>query len=309
MTRKIDRRRFLGFGAGAVALTGLSIIGCGDSRESFILSGPSSTGGNGLQPRVVDQEILAFSSTGETYSLNLQDFTVARLGPNGEVIWRVGGLGDGDGLFNFPVALGSDSQGNIYVADRGNGEVDVLDPEDGSLIRTFGDPSLFTARDLAIDPVEGLIFVADGSNHRVAVFDLDGTLLRSIGSFGQDGDDELNFPSGVALAPNGELHVLDSGNGEVKVFTTEGQFVREYGSFGTELGQFQFPRSVDVSANGESFVADAVGGFVTRFSTSGTALDRFQPVSPSGVPVQPLYLSISPANVLVVTGTPDFVPA
>ena len=295
---KLNRRQFLGASSAAVAWAGLSLVGCG-SGENPVPSLTSTPSGS--QTVVVQGELLAFDLTGTSYRLNLVDFTVARLNENLQTVWQVGGLGDGTGLFNFPVALGSDGQGFLYVADRGNGEVDVLDEVDGSLVRTFGQGLLFAARDLAVDAQRERIYVADSSNHRIAVFDLGGALLTSFGEFGTDNPEQLNFPSGVDVAPNGEVHVVDSGNGHVQVFSPDGAFIRVYGSFGGALGQFQFPRSVVVASTGESFVADGVDGFVTRFDSSGAAIDRFQPTM-KGVSVQPLYLSISPSDLLVVSG-------
>lgn len=287
-----------------------TLPGCGSSQQDFVFTDAVSGGGGpGPQPLTFDQQLLEFGSDGAVYRLDQQRFTVARLDNAGSVIWEVGGLGDdGDGLFNFPVALATDSNGLVYVADRGNGEVDVLDG-DGNLVRTFGDESLFIARDMALDPVRNRIYVADGPSHQVVVFDLVGNLLATLGQFGTEEDTDLNFPSGVALGPNGEVHVVDSGNAEVQVYSADGQFVRVYGERGSELGQFVIPRAVVVDSAGHSWVADGVGGFVTQFDPAGVAVTRFVPTLANGAPGQPTYLSLSPSGQLVVTVVPAFQPA
>lgn len=303
---KIGRRKFVGGSAAILAIASLGAVGCGDSEPLVSLQSPAGTQSQAL---VVQEQLVAFSREGVSYRLDFTDFTVARLDRSGQVDWQVGGLGDGTGLFNFPVALDSDDQGLLYVADRGNGEVDVLQSSNGSLVRSFGRGELFSARDIAVDGERQRVYVADGPNHRIAVFDLQGTLLDSIGEFGLDDPEQLNFPSGVAVAPNGDIHVVDNGNGHVQVYTETGVFQRAYGSFGESLGQFESPRSVAVTSEGESLVADSLSGFVTRFDQAGQPLDRFQLTLSNGTPVQPLYLSISPADLIVVSGPSDFVPA
>ena len=141
----------------------------------------------------------------------------------------------------------------------------------------------------------------------MTVFNLAGVVQRVLGEFGTDDASDLNFPRGVALGPNGEVHVVDSGNGHVHVYSAEGQLLRVYGSFGTELGQFSAPRSVAVDRLGQAWVADPVGGFVTRFDPSGAPVDRHLPVFADGRPGQPTYLSLSPGGELVVTAVPGFV--
>lgn len=306
MSTPVSRRAFLKFTSGAAVLAGVATLpGCGDS-QNFVFTDPLTGGGNTApQPLALSQQLLEFGSDGTTYRLDLRNFTVARLNAEGNVVWEVGGLGDGSGLFNFPVALATDSNGLIYVADRGNGEIDVLD-RDGNLVRSFGDDNLFIARDMALDPQRNRIYVADGPNHQVVIFDLVGNLLGTLGQFGTEEPADFNFPSGVALGPNGELHVVDSGNAEVQVYSADGRFLRVYGSRGNELGQFVIPRAVVVDAAGFSWVADGVGGFVTQFDPSGVAVTRFTPSLPNGTPGQPTYLSLSPGGQLVITVVPAF---
>jgi DNA-binding beta-propeller fold protein YncE len=285
----------------------LGAVGCGDT-ESFVVTGspvqaslPGTTA-----PLVEVGQLLEFGLDGTAYRLDFSTFRVARLSSTGQVVWEVGGLGDGSGLFNFPVALATDARGRIYVADRGNGEIDVLD-SDGNLVATFGDEQLSVARDMALDAQRERIYIADGPNHRVLVFSLQGALLDTLGQFGLELPQDLNSPSGVAVAPNGDLHVVDSGNAQVQVYSAELAFLRTYGSRGSDLGQFEIPRAIAIDSLGQSFVADGVAGLVTRFAADGQALDRFQPELADGTPVQPQYLSMGPDNRLIVSGQPGFV--
>lgn len=55
------------------------------------------------------------------------DARVVKLDKNGKFIKAVGKRGNGTLEFNTPHSIAADFQGNVYVADRGNGRVQVLD--------------------------------------------------------------------------------------------------------------------------------------------------------------------------------------
>jgi DNA-binding beta-propeller fold protein YncE len=96
----------------------------------------------------------------------------------------------------------------------------------------------------------GEVFVADQNNHRISVYDTDGTFTRAFGrnvnlSGGVNPDvcttssmckagtpgataGQLNSPYAVAVSA-GEVYVADASNNRVSVFTTSGSFVRAFG--------------------------------------------------------------------------------
>ena len=57
----------------------------------------------------------------------------------------------------------------------------------------------------------GEIIVADCYNHRVQVFAMDGTFIRSFGSKGT-GDGQFMYPNDVALTKEGRIPVADYAN-------------------------------------------------------------------------------------------------
>ena len=61
---------------------------------------------------------------------------------DGKFIKRWGKLGTGPGEFNVPHSLAMDSQGRLFVADRGNNRIQIFD-QDGKLLdqwKQFGKP-------------------------------------------------------------------------------------------------------------------------------------------------------------------------
>ena len=63
----------------------------------------------------------------------------------------------------------------------------------------------------------GLMAVADTGNHRVQVFNPDGTFAFAFGQRGE-GQGEFHWPEGVAFGPGGLLAVADMGSNRVQVF-------------------------------------------------------------------------------------------
>lgn len=65
------------------------------------------------------------------------------------------------------------------------------------------------------------IFVADGVNHCIKVFDEHGAFLMTIGGT-DDEPGKLHSPLGIALGSDGSLFVADSGNRRIQVFAASG---------------------------------------------------------------------------------------
>lgn len=68
----------------------------------------------------------------------------------------------------------------------------------------------------------GDLYVLDGVQHRVVVYDVEGKFRFQFGNRGS-GAGQLLFPLGIATAPDGKVYVADSGNRRFQVFTAEGR--------------------------------------------------------------------------------------
>ena len=85
--------------------------------------------------------------------------------PKGEPVLTIGERGGGNGEFNFPSHITSDSTGRIYVTDSMNFRVQIFD-ENGDFINKFGKlgntlGTFSKPKGIAVDS-EGHIFVVDG---------------------------------------------------------------------------------------------------------------------------------------------------
>src|SRR5688500_18644888 len=105
---------------------------------------------------------------------------------------------------------------------------------------------------VAFDREENL-YVLDGGNHRVLVFNPQGKFIRKFGKKG-GGPGELLSPVGIALTIAGEVAVTDLGRPAVSLFKKDGSFIRNL-----QLGDdFGFPVPV------QGTYAHPSGGVVVR---------------------------------------------
>lgn len=77
--------------------------------------------------------------------------------------------------------------------------------------------------DVEFDPM-GRVWVADGQQHQIRVFDSAGAHVRSIGRKG-GGPEEFGGIAGMDWAADGTLWVLDGGNARFAVYDTAGRFI------------------------------------------------------------------------------------
>jgi len=140
---------------------------------------------------------------------------------------------------------------------------------------------VFVATDLG-----GNIYVADQNNNRIRKIDLSGTVTTVAGNgtaaFAGDGgpalDAALNAPTGVFIAPSGDMYIADVGNQRIRVVhndvinTVAGNGGKGYGGDGgaaTAATFYNCVRAV-VDSAGNIYIADQSNHRVRKVSTNGT---------------------------------------
>lgn len=129
-----------------------------------------------------------------------------KFSPDGEVVATYGEEGEPGAdktHFRSPDDLAFASNGDIYVADAGNGRILRLDAQGRFLgqwgLKGDGEGEFASAHGIGIDAMDR-IYVADRGNHRVQVFSKDGEFLSAWSGFGN--------PFGVQVVGD-ELIVTD----------------------------------------------------------------------------------------------------
>jgi hypothetical protein len=213
------------------------------------------------------------------------DSNVSSLPPPFILAW--GTKGTGDGQFDRPYDVATDSAGNVYVADFLNHRVQKFDSE-GNFITKWGnqgtgDGQFDVPHGVATDSA-GNVYVTDYNNHRVQKFDSEGNFITKWGTYGT-GDGQIINPLGIAIDLSSNVYVIDDYSELVQKFDSEGNFILKWGTEGTGDGQFSSPNDVATDSAGNVYVADFLrdrvqkfdseGNFITKWGTYGTGDGQF----------------------------------
>lgn len=162
------------------------------------------------------------------------------------------------------------ARGHIYVGNASKGCVEVYARGGKKLYQLNG--VIEQPTDIAVDETEGCVFVVDGKEKRVKVFDLKGEFSRLIP--GSNPDNEiLSNPTGIAVDPaNKEVFVSDYGDDNryikprIQIFDYNGDLVGtisgKLGMFGT---RFSRPQGLAVDESGHVFMVDCYSGEIMAF--------------------------------------------
>lgn len=165
------------------------------------------------------------------------------------------------------------------VVDK-QGEIWVLNGEERTVYRYSADEKkiallkleeLERAASLAVDSDRQRFYLSDVPNHRICVFNYQGTMLSTIGLRGRT-PGQFNFPTDLDLDSAGNLYVLDSMNARIQVFSPEGVFIRTFGERGTATGSFAAAKGIAVSPSNLVYVSDATQNKIVIFNTAGDYL-------------------------------------
>ncbi|MBI2912648.1 MAG: TIGR03663 family protein [Chloroflexi bacterium] len=187
----------------------------------------------------------------------------------------IGQPGSEAGQLRSPVGIALDAQGNVYVADSGNGRVQKFDAG-GRFLGAVGgagaEPGQFNQpADVAVD-AQGNLYVADTWNHRIQKFGADLSFQVAWGRPTNDlinpGPDQMWGPRAIAVDAQGNVWVVDTGTHRVRQFAADGAPLGAFGGRGRQPGRFQEPVGIAIGADGSIFVADAGNARIQKFDAA-----------------------------------------
>jgi DNA-binding beta-propeller fold protein YncE len=109
----------------------------------------------------------------------------------------------------------------------------------------------------AVADSQGRIYVTDGNNGRISVWDASGSFLFEFG-WGA-GESALSLPRGAVMDKRDRLHVVDAVDQGIKVYDVsepEPRFLFGFGAWGTKDGEFNYPGDVALDRTGRLYIAD-----------------------------------------------------
>ena len=112
------------------------------------------------------------------------------------------------------------------------------------------------------------IVVTDENNHRVQVFDSNGTFLRSFGHKGENAG-EFSHPFGIVIDKDRNIFVSEWGNHRVQILSWEGRHLGSFGGQGSLDSQLLNPFGISLDSAGNVIVADAGNKLIKMFTPDG----------------------------------------
>ena len=206
---------------------------------------------------------LDVDGNGNLYVVDAGSKSVKVYGPDGKYLRELAR----NAGFSRPTGIAVDAAGaRIYVVDIGGissdeHKVRVFDGQTGAHVLDIGkrgsDPGDFNLpRDVSIG-LDGLLYVVDGGNFRVQVFQPDGKFLRVFGTIGRQGG-QFSRPKEVAVGPDGNIYVVDTAFGNFQIFDTEGRLLLAVGcrSEVNGMAKFMLPAGIAIDGDGRVYMAD-----------------------------------------------------
>jgi hypothetical protein len=174
--------------------------------------------------------------------------------PSGKLIKSFGA-----GLFAYPHGFTIDGEGNLWTSD-------VNDTE--------------TVLGMSAKNADGVVM-----GQEVLKLSADGKILMTLGHEGVagTGPDMFDRPTGVAIAPNGDIFVSDGhlpnkfDTGRVVKFSKDGKFIKTWGRKGSAPGEFDEPHDIFIGGSqNRVYVADRRNNRIQVFDQDGNFITAWK---------------------------------
>jgi sugar lactone lactonase YvrE len=257
-------------------------------------SGFSGDGGKATEARLNVPAGLAFDRSGNLYIADRNNHRIRKVDTRG-TITTIAGTGtagfSGDGglatqaQLNLPSGVALDGKGNIFISDRSNNRIRVIDSK-GKILTYAGSgndgfrgdngPALKASIDrpfgIALDR-KGNLYIADRRNNRVRKVNTQGiiTTVAGDGGYFMMGDNgpayraSIAGPTGVVVDDQGTLYIADRENNRIRAVDSEGMISTVVGTGqqdyngDSEVGRdtnLHLPFGVALTPDGKLLVVD-----------------------------------------------------
>ncbi|MCH8853438.1 MAG: hypothetical protein IID41_12430 [Planctomycetes bacterium] len=199
---------------------------------------------------------------------------------------------DGDGVSDLD-ALGGTR--NVWVASLGSGDICEFHALSGVRVKDSDHNHIFSGQDVVITP-EARIFVSSALTDRIVEFDAAGAY---VGDFVVVASGGLNYPTGMVIAPTGNLLVASRDTDSVLEYDGQnGDFLRVF--VAAESGSLNGPFGLAFGPNGNLFVTSSDNRVIEYDGEDGVLVGDFVTAEDNGGLLTPRGLMFKPDGNLIV---------
>ena len=298
------------------------------------IGGRNRFGGEAVQASLAlltEPQDVGYDAAGNLYFADSGNHCVRRVGRDG-LVTIVAGIGGaaGRGGENIPAtlsrldnpnAIAVDSDGTVYISDRGNARIRRVDPAGN--IATITN-QFYLPNGLALQTLQKRLYFTDALRSQVLRMDLSTSIpevsaIAGVFNFaaGYAGDGgpataaRLRSPAGIAVAPNGDVYFADAGNQRLRRVDSGGTITTIAGNGEIEIlpsdgpitsAVLSLPGRVAIDAQSNIFVSEAfnrirrisagridtiAGEFLSGFSGDSGPARQAKLNGPAGLAVAP----------------------
>lgn len=289
--------------------------------------GFSGDGGQATSAGLTNAVSVALDTAGNIFISD--SVRIRRIATDGSITTAAGNgsfqaSGDGGPAVSAGLATASgvavSDAGTIFIADRGRirrftvgGDVSTVAGDGSFAYSGDGGPAivaqLTSPAGLAVDRA-GNLFIADTGNNRIRKVTVDGVIatVAGNGAFGGSGDGgpataasfEMEYPTGMAFSPSGDLFLTDSVNAVIRRISPQGLISKVAAAGAPGFGNE--PTAVATDAAGNVYFTDPVLARVRKVSPAGVdtvvAKGLREPVGLAVDSSGNLFISESAANLI-----------
>ena len=172
------------------------------------------------------------------------------------------------------VGVATDDQDNVYVFNRGDHPMIVLDMN-GNFIKSWGE-NIFTRPHGVSQGPDNTLYCTDEGDHTVRQCTIDGKVLLTLGRPGIASSPFSGVPfsrcTHTATDPNtGDIYVSDGyANARVHKFSPDGKLLFSWGSPGVGESEFNIVHNIATDKDGYVYVCDRENHRIQIFNRDGT---------------------------------------
>ena len=176
-----------------------------------------------------------------------------------------GSRGDGPGQFNRPVAIASDSESIIYIADAGSGFIHKFSASGEPRLSFQDDRFNLHLADIAVD-AGGAMYAADGSHAMVVIFFPEGKHHRQL----RAGLPTLTRDSmHIAVDSDGSIYATAKRPFGIRRYSRALRLIGSWGGSGASGAAVENPSGLVAAPDGLVYVSEATQSEIKVFDTQG----------------------------------------